>query len=273
MPKEVKTPKIPGFERLEFIGEGATSKVYKAFSGNKPFAIKLLNKTTQNSSLAATLAFRRTSAVLAGMTHPNVVKVLEIGEFEESPYLVMELVEGRALSKVLAEQDHLNAEDFLKFAIPLTSALGVVHSHNLVHRDIKPENIIIQNDYSPKLFDFGFALDISSSEEKKQNEDWQGTVLYSAPEQTGMLEQPIDTRSDLYGLGCLFYHCLTGKPPYLAKTFADLMDLHLKGVIPNILSTQPQSSPVLALIVAKLMAKDPDDRYQSAEALPDVPCP
>jgi len=261
---ENRAVQIPHFEVEREIGQGAMSVVYRAMRGGKAFAVKVMRDAETGNSLDATLRFRREAAALARLSNPGLVKVLEAGESDGRPYLVMELVEGEELSSVL-QRGALESSVLLRYAKALASALAEVHRRGLIHRDVKPSNIVIDATGAPKLIDFGFVA--AAADLMQVRQEVVGTLLYAAPEQTGMLKRPVDGRADLYALGAVLFECAAARPPFQAPTTGELMRLHAAVRAPDVRDFASEVSPALAAIIAKLLAKDPDDRYQTGEGL------
>ncbi|HYN96498.1 MAG TPA: AAA family ATPase, partial [Pilimelia sp.] len=159
--------------------------------------------------------------------------------------------------------ERLSESRVLELAIDAAGALGQAHRAGLVHRDVKPDNLMIGDDGRVRLIDFGLA---GRSGVRAENVAV-GTFTYSAPEQTGVLHRPVDARADLYALGVVLYECLAGEPPFAAADAGELIWLHLSATPAELNTVRPDVSPPLAAMVATLLAKDPDDRYQSADAL------
>ena len=259
-------PDIAGYRLLGVIGAGATSVVYRALRDTRDVAIKVMRHSDASRAADATgLLFRQEAAALARLDHPGVVKVVEAGEDKENKYLVMELVEGESLSATIAK-GALAEETILRLARVLAGGLAEVHRCGLVHRDVKPSNILIQPDGAPKIIDFGFVARMQETSNPTQDAVV-GTFLYGAPEQTGMLNRIVDGRSDLYSLGCVLYECAVGKPPFQANDVTELLRQHAAVAAPNIHAQRPEIRPLVSDIIGKLLAKDPDDRYQTSLGL------
>ncbi len=258
-------PKIPGYQLLAEIGSGSMSVVYQAEHGGGRCALKLMREATADKAADAALRFRREAAAVARLNHSALVKVQEVGEVDGQLYLAMELVEGDNLYDLL-EPGPLNEQTLLVVARTLAAALGEVHRHGLVHRDIKPQNVMLSRAGDVKLIDFGFVT-AAESETGAGAGNLVGTLLYCAPEQIGVLKRPVDNRSDLYALGATLFHCATGRPPFVARSVPELIHHHAAVAPPAALELNPALRPVLSQIFAKLLAKDPDDRYQTAEGL------
>jgi len=239
---------IPGIEILEPLGRGAFGVVLRARRAGRDVALKL--QTIQGEDPRR---LWREASGLARVSHPGLPAVLDAGIVDDQFYLAMELVEGTPLS-VLLEEGPLSPERALTLGVELADVLAAVHRARLVHRDIKPANVLIDGSGRPHLIDFGFA--VGATEEGAV-----GTPLYAAPEQTGMLSRPVDARSDLYSLGVVLFHAAVGHPPFESADPGELIRMHAVESVPELPAQIPA---VLRTVVERLLAKDPDDRLQSA---------
>ncbi len=253
---------IPGYEIRGVLGTGATSIVYRALAGDRDVAIKVMSDADDGGFELARTLFRREAAALARIDHACVVKVIEAGEARDRRYLVMELVNGDSLAQVL-ERGPLGEDALLELARDLASGLAEIHRSGMIHRDIKPANILVQANGRPKIIDFGFVARAQGGLEREVI----GTFLYAAPEQVGIVPRPTDVRSDLYALGCVLYECAVGRPPFHARETAELLRMHASVVPVDPHQLRPEIRPVLSAIIATLLRKDPDDRYQTAQGL------
>ncbi|NOZ85198.1 MAG: GAF domain-containing protein, partial [Deltaproteobacteria bacterium] len=258
-------PSIPGLEIIEHIGSGAHSVVYRARRGGRDFAVKIQKEPRANleRTTDAFSRFRREGALLACLRHDGLPSIADLGETEGRQFIVMELVRGRTLSEQIAEGP-LAEPDIIALAMRLASALGEVHRVGMVHCDVKPDNILVHEEDGARLIDFGFAVRASRD---RPHEEIAGTLLYAAPEQTGMIKRPIDPRSDLYALGVVMYECATGRPPFNSPDLGELIRLHAVASPPDIRTLNPDISRGLAMVIGKLLSKDPDDRYQGHVSL------
>ena len=256
-------PAIAGLHILNEIGRGLHSVVYCARRGSRLYAVKVPRSI--GAPLSDTLAtqFRREARTLALVHHPSLPAVLEVGQTDTLPYLVMEYVAGRTLLAVL-EHGRWPEARVVALATMLAGALAAVHRHGVTHRDVQPRNILVNENGNVTLIDFGFAAYSTPAVESGYVV---GTLRYNAPEQSGMLKRPIDGRSDLYALGVILFECLVGAPPFTAVLASELMRQHAVVPAPDVRQVEPTVSPALAAIIARLLAKDPDDRYQTAEGL------
>lgn len=242
MPDRVR---IPGVEVGEELGQGTYSVVYRAVRGDRRCALKVPRVRGR-----WTRWVYREALALARLRHPALPRVLEVGEAEGLPYLLMELVEGETLAERLA-RGCLSTEQALDLGCQLADALRAVHEVGLVHRDVKPRNVILEGETKARLVDFGFATPIGALTAR----DSAGTRRYSAPEQFRSPDR-VDARADLYALGRVLCECLTGK----SSTDPDPTHLVLGLVAMGV-------PPALARIVGGLVAEAPDDRYPDALAV------
>jgi serine phosphatase RsbU (regulator of sigma subunit)/tRNA A-37 threonylcarbamoyl transferase component Bud32/tetratricopeptide (TPR) repeat protein len=260
---EESFPRIPGYEVLSPLGEGAVSVVYRARRQGRHYALKVMKSSNADAG-GSMLRFRREAAAVARLLHPSLARVAEVGEAGGRPYLAMDLVEGENLLQRLAKGP-LDQAAVVAIGMQLASALSEVHRHGLVHRDIKPDNVVVGPSGKACLIDFGFATAIETGQ--PASDSVAGTLLYAAPEQLGLLSRPLDGRADLYALGATLFHCACGRAPFQTADVAELLH-HLAAVQPPSASAlRAELSPTLSRILAKLLAKDPDDRYQTAEGL------
>jgi diguanylate cyclase (GGDEF)-like protein len=251
---------IPGVTVYEELGHGTQAVVYRARRYGVDYAVKVLRASVFAEESVLT-SFRREAALLACVDHPGVVSVYEVGQVHGRPYLVMELVQGQTLAEAMLTR--LSEAKTIAIALDVAGALAAAHRAGLTHRDVKPQNIMILPDGHAKIIDFGLAALASGV----ARGGVAGTFAYSAPEQTGMLNRIVDGRSDLYSLGVVLFHCLTGQLPFTAANVGELLRQHTVEAAPDVRHMRPEVSPGLAAVVAKLLSKDPDDRYQSGDGL------
>ncbi len=256
-------PRIPGLEIEEEIGRGAHSVVYRARRGERSFAVKIQRSGVADLAGDAALRFRREGAILACLRHPGLPAILELGDADGRPYIVQELVRGQTLGQLL-EEGPLPQPAVVAIGKRLAGALAEVHRSGTVHCDVKPDNVLIDEAGSARLIDFGFAVRLGL---ERAGDEVVGTLLYAAPEQTGMIKRPLDGRTDWYALGALLYECATGTPPFEAQDAGELIRLHAVQPVPDPRDRNPSVTPALAAVLGKLLAKDPDDRYQSRDGL------
>ena len=264
----VEDLEIPGLTIESLIGHGAHSTVYlarKADGGT--YAIKIANEKNADTREKRQL-FLREAAVLAQVRHHALPAIFEAGETQGISYLVVEYMHGSTLNHVIDEAG-LPEEEVLRVAKDIAGALSAIHQLGIVHRDIKPENIIVPPYGGARLIDYGLSVLAGGDTDSDVNDVNKvvGTFQYSAPEQTGMLDRAVDGRSDLYALGVVLFEIACSERPFKAKDIGELVRQHAVVRAPDLRSIRPDVSPALASIVNKLLAKDPDDRYQTAHGL------
>ncbi|UQU66977.1 diguanylate cyclase [Couchioplanes caeruleus] len=253
-----------GLEVLGEIGRGAQAVVYRVRRDGRDYALKMLLEETPASS-GRGRDFHRQAALLAAVENPHLPRVHKSGDVGGRPYLIMDLVEGEPLARRLL-RGPVPERHAIAIGADAAGALRAVHEHDLVHRDIKPENVMITAEGAARLVDFGLAAP-ASPEGLGPDDAVAGTLTYCAPEQTGMLNRPVDNRSDLYALGAVLFECVTGAPPFAADDVAELLHLHATAPVPDPRALSPGLGATFAAVIVRLLAKDPDDRYQSAAGL------
>ncbi len=260
-------PEIAGFAIKSILGSGQTGVVYKAQRENHFYAIKIVKIQNENAKQEALLLFLKEAATIAKLSHPGLAKFHEVGEVEGRPYIVMELVEGESLQERIARRP-LKESELILLIKSLSEILDYFHCRGIVHKDLKPENILFGARGEVKIIDFGFAEETNNIRQGANFGDRAaGTLLYAAPEQTGVLNRFIDNRTDLYALGGVLYHCATGRPAFDATTAIELLESHLTKKPVDPFRINPEIRPSLSAAIMKLLEKDPDDRYQSAKGL------
>ena len=261
---------LSGRYRLEArIGAGGMSTVYRAFDETleRQVAIKLLNRevTSDSDELER---FRREARAVAQLSHPHIVGVIDAGEDEGRPYIVFECVDGETLKDRIRRQGRLPVPEAVAYAIEIARALGVAHARHIVHRDVKPQNVLIDEEGSAKVTDFGIARTL---DEEGLTADGRviGTTDYVSPEQA--LGQEVTGQSDLYSLGIVLYEMLTGEVPFKGENQVAVAMKHVREPLPDVQRLRPQVSAVLAAVVDRATAKRPDDRYANdAELIADL---
>jgi diguanylate cyclase (GGDEF)-like protein len=249
-------------EFADRIGGGADSVVYRVRRGGADYALKMLTAPATEGDWMAT-AFCREAALLARIDHPGVPKVYDVGYAAGRPALIMELIHGRALGP-LPDGTQPDETRIVTVALDVAFALAAAHRAGLVHRDVKPANIMVGEDGRARLIDFGLA---AYRRPGRDDDAAVGTFDYSPPEQTGMLNRPVDGRSDLYALGVVLFEFATGVLPYRADDVGDLITMHATAPVPSAGALRPDLSTGLTTIIQRLMAKDPDDRFAGAAEL------
>lgn len=257
------------YELLEEIGRGGMGVVYKArqISLGRIVAIKMILRG-ELASASEIARFRAEARSAARLDHPNIVPVYEVGEVDGQPYFSMKLVEGTTLSRRIAEGP-LSSRDAATMLLPVCQAIAAAHQQGVLHRDLKPSNILIDADGRPMLTDFGLAKRIESTGNITRTGAIVGTPSYMAPEQAAGRRGEVGRASDVYGLGAVLYHALTGRPPFQAPTPVDTILLVLEQDPLPIRLLNPSVDADLEMIAMKCLQKPPDLRYPSAVELAD----
>jgi len=270
------------FEVLEKIGTGGMGSVYKASQPamNRMVAIKILHpKLAGRKDL--TSRFRREARAMSQLTHPNTVKVFAFGELEDdgSLYIVMEHLEGRNLNQTLRREGPFAVERAATILVQVCGALQEAHDLGIVHRDLKPENIFLSKQGGiadfPKVLDFGLA----KVTERQMNPGSIiltqegmvfGTPEFMSPEQAQ--GRTLDARSDIYSLAVILYELITGKLPFSARTPMEYIQKHVTDPILTLAERAPDRTfpEGLEAVLVRALAKQPEDRYQSAAELADA---
>src|SRR5580704_6495782 len=252
--------------RLEArIGSGGMSTVYRATDETlqRPVAIKLMNReiSTDSDQLER---FRREARAVAQLSHPHIVGVIDYGEDDGRPYIVFEYVEGETLKERIRRTGRLPTTEAVAYAIEIARALGVAHARHIVHRDVKPQNVLIDDEGSAKVTDFGIARTL---DEEGLTADGRvlGTTDYVSPEQA--LGQPVTGQSDLYSLGVVLYEMLTGEVPFRGDSPVAVAMRHVREEVPDVQHLRPGVSAATASVVDRAVSKDLSRRYPDAGAM------
>jgi len=251
-------------ELLERISRGRQAVVYKCRQKtmDRLVAVKFLPPSAARDPESRRRFFQEARHA-ARLSHPNIVTIHQISPFRDTFYIVMELVDGGSLSELLAVRKRFGPAEAVTILRPVVEALACAHRAGLVHRDIKPGNILLAADGTVKLADLGLARRVGEDTEEEAGKAF-GTPYYISPEQVRG-EARVDFRADLYSLGATFYQMLTGQPPFTAPTPQEVMQKHLTEPPPDPRQFVPNLPQVLCDVLAKALAKHPEDRYQTAK--------
>jgi eukaryotic-like serine/threonine-protein kinase len=252
------------------IGRGGDARVFLAYdrSGRK-VALKILHPEFLDSVAAE--RFLREIKLVSRLNHPRIAGLLDSGERDWFVYLAMAFIDGPTLREALGSRRKLSVSDTLRVARDLLDALRHAHQLGIVHRDVKPENVVICPGRGAVLLDFGIARAIvtSISREITRAGLTVGSSSYMSPEQING-DQKIDGRSDLYSVGCVLFECLAGRPPFVWRKEAVVLQLHLTEPAPDVRTIRPDVPPDLANAIAKALVKLPEERWQSAAEMQEV---
>jgi serine/threonine protein kinase len=265
---------LSGRYRLEArIGSGGMSTVYRALDETlqRQVAIKLMNREVATDS-DQLVRFRREARAVAQLSHPHIVGVIDAGDDEDPthprPYIVFEYIEGETLKERIRRLGRLPITEAVAYAIEIARALGAAHAHHIVHRDVKPQNVLIDEEGSPKITDFGIARTL---DEEGLTADGRvlGTTDYVSPEQA--LGQHVTGQSDLYSLGIVLWEMLAGEVPFKGDNQVAVAMKHVREELPDIQARRPEVSAALAAVIENATAKQQSERYaDDAEFVSDL---
>lgn len=274
------TSKIAHYEILGELGRGGMGVVYDAMDPrlDRHVAIKVIELPNDPNMTQATRdelleRFKREAKASAKLNHPNIVSIYDFGEYEGRSYMVMEFLQGRNLSELLKIQSPMAVPLALKALIQTAEALDFAHHQGIIHRDIKSANIVILDNGTTKLADFGIARLEASNSELTQAGSILGSLLYISPEQL-MNPKDVDKRADIYSLGVTAYEILTGRLPYTGENIGEIVMKVMQSEPPLMSELNPEVPSTLDAVIFKAMAKTADLRYDSAadfaQALKDL---
>jgi serine/threonine-protein kinase len=251
------------YELLECIGSGGMAEVYRAKCHllNRQVAVKILKSELMKDD-EFVQKFKIEAQASAGLNHPNIVNVFDVGADQGMYYIVMELIEGKTLQEVIRERKRLSPEKAVRVFAQIASAVEFAHDRHIIHRDLKPQNIMVNHLGNIKVMDFGIAR-ATTSETLQVSDKVLGSVAYLSPEQAKGVYS--DERSDLYSLGIVFYEMLTGRTPFKGETPISVVMKHLEE---ELSFKEKDDVPIgYQNIIRKLTQKLPENRYQSVREL------
>jgi serine/threonine-protein kinase len=265
MPPERAGTAVLGRYRIEHeLGRGAMGVVYRGVDPllERPVAIKTVSLIEAGEEAAEFQArFQQEAKAAARLAHPNVITVYDVGRQGHVAFMAMELLEGRDLRGIMAERRRLPVAEAIRIAAQVADGLAYAHERGVVHRDIKPGNIMVLASGLAKIMDFGIAR-LRTSDVRTRTGVLLGSPKYMSPEQ--VLGQGADGRSDIFSLGVVLYEMLTGAAPFSGDTVSNLMFQIATAVAPAPGRSNAEVPPMLDLVVAKALAKKPEERYPSA---------
>ncbi len=253
------------YQVVDEIGQGGMGTVYKAWQPTlqRYVAIKLLTARLKDPEVIE--RFKREASIAANLSHPNIVTIYDIAQQDGDLYIVMEYVEGRPLSDLIAEEAPLPLERLVRILRQVAEAMDYAHRRHFVHRDIKPANILITAEGRAIITDFGIAKALEGSGATAQLTA-AGTILgtpaYMSPEQ--IRGEPIDYRTDLYSLGVVCFEMLGGRPPFGGTTTAAVLYAQVNNPPPQIRDLNPSVAKPVEKALDRMLSKEPDERFPSA---------
>lgn len=261
----MKTMIANRYSLLHKLGDGGMADVYLAIDTilNREVAVKILRGDLAVDPVAV-LRFKREATAALALNHPNIVEVYDVGEEEGQHYIVMEYIKGITLKQLISKRGALDKQEAVDIMKQLTSAMVHAHKNNVVHRDIKPQNVLIKDDGTVKLSDFGIAL-AQNAAQLTQADAVLGSVHYLAPEIAR--GEAASEQSDIYALGIVFYELLSGNVPYQGDAPVQVAMKHLREEIPSIRQFNPTIPQSIENIIIVATAKNKNNRYKNASLL------
>jgi serine/threonine-protein kinase len=261
-------PNIPGYEVLRELGRGGMGVVYQArqLALGRMVALKMI-LAGAHAGAKELARFRTEAEAVARLQHPNIVQIHEVGEHDGHPYFALEFCPGGSLDRKL-QGTTLPPRQAAELVAVLAGAMQAAHDKGIVHRDLKPANVLLLEDGSPKVSDFGLAKKLDEAGHTATGAVM-GTPSYMAPEQAAGRSKAVGPATDVWALGAILYECLTGRPPFKAATALDTLFAVLSQEAVPVRQLQPRVPHDLETICHKCMRKDPHKRYASARDLAD----
>lgn len=258
------------FDRFQIQGhlaQGGMSEIYRAFDlVNRQQVVLKLPDASMIGDPAQYERFQREMEVVRTLNHPAILRGLDAGRYNRTPYLVTEFVQGDSLRKIIETSAPMPVEKAVELTRKIADGMAYCHDHDVIHRDLKPENILINGEGQPVIMDFGLALTKGSHRVTYSNlSATVGTPDYMAPEQ--IEGHRGDKRTDVYALGTILFEMLAGRVPFLGDSQLAIMAQHVQGVPPRLDRLQPGVPAQLAAVVARCLQRNPDERYADMHAL------
>lgn len=249
------------YQVVKLIGRGGMAEVYLALDTilNRYVAVKVL-KSDMSSDDVALERFRREASATTYLSHPNIVDVYDVGDDDNKHFIVMEYVNGYTLKQLIKKRGAIPYKEAVWYMKQLAGALMEAHRHNIIHRDVKSQNVLVKDDGTLKVADFGIAL-ANGAMQITSEDSILGSVQYLAPELTKGNQATM--QSDIYSLGIVFYELLTGELPYKGDNAVKIALQHLKGEIPSVRKLDPNIPQSVENIIIKATAKSLDNRYSN----------
>lgn len=250
------------YEIIRSIGEGGMANVYLAHDIilNRDVAVKILRGDLANDEKFVR-RFQREAISSSSLNHPNIVEMYDVGEDDGKYFIVMEYIEGKTLKSLIKRRGALTLPEVIDIMLQLTSGIAHAHESYIIHRDIKPQNVMILEDGTVKITDFGIAMALNSNELTQTN-SVMGSVHYLPPEQANGTGATI--KSDIYSLGILMFELLTGKLPFKGENAVEIAIKQMRDSIPSVVEMNEDIPQSIENVILKACAKNPKNRYNSA---------
>ncbi len=257
---------VANYQIISVLGEGGMGTVYKAFDPKlqRFVAIKILNDQTSKKSYLRK-RFQQEAISQAKLIHPNIVSVLGFIEENEVIGIVMEYVEGETLEDKIQRSKKINLDDSIKIFKQVLQGISYAHKKGFIHRDLKPSNIVIDNNSTAKIMDFGIVKSINETKSLTKFGSNVGTILYMSPEQ--IKSKKLTIKSDIYSLGLTFYEMLNGKPAFDFNTEYEIMEAQLKNIVPPLNLSNKTETDFVNTLISKATAKNAEHRYENCNEI------
>ncbi len=255
------------YQIREHLAKGGMSDIYRAYDllSGKEVVLKIPDRMSIGDP-AQYERFQRELEVMRTLNHPAIQKGIGSGRFNNTPYLVTELVNGESLREIIRKNSPFTPENAIQLIRKIADGLSHCHENDIIHRDLKPENILVSTDGQPVIIDFGLTLTKGSHRVTYANfSGAAGTPDYMAPEQ--IEGHRGDKRTDIYALGIIFFELLSGRLPFGGDNNLAIMAQHLRGAIPRLDKEQKGISPQLASVIARCLQRNPNDRYNDMKEM------
>jgi eukaryotic-like serine/threonine-protein kinase len=248
------------YELEQLVGSGGMSSVFRAHDRvlERTVALKVLHERLISNQDVVD-RFTREAKLVAGLSHTNIVSVIDRGEFEGSPYIVFEYIAGDNLKQVIVRDGPLPVDRALELAIEVARGLAFAHQKGFVHRDVKPQNVLLNGKGEAKVTDFGIARPLEATSEETATGTVLGTCDYIAPEQAQ--GRHVDAQTDVYSLGIVLFELLTGEVPFTGDNFVAVAMEHINTAPPPVSLKRPDVPPRVEAAVDRALAKEPDQRF------------
>ena len=253
------------YEVIKSIGEGGMANVYLAYDTilDRRVAIKVLRGDLSNDEKFVR-RFQREALSASSLSHPNIVEMYDVGEDNGIYYIVMEYIEGKTLKQLIKKRGALTLSETIDIMLQITDGISQAHDSYIIHRDLKPQNIMIKEDGTIKITDFGIAMALNSTQLTQTN-SVMGSVHYLPPEQASGKGSTI--RSDIYSMGILFYEILTGSLPFKGENAVEIALKQMRDEIPSVCKKNPAIPQSVENVILKATAKNPKNRYSDSKEM------
>ncbi len=255
----------------KLLGSGGMADVYEAWDLelDEAIAVKVVHPDVASREEMVS-QFKKEIKLARKIVHPNVCRIFDFGSDQELKFVTMELLEGSTLDRLTRERTDLDLDTKIEMFREILTGLEAAHQTGIIHRDLKPQNVMVTPEGRAVIMDFGIARELDTSEIDTSSSDVVGTPAYMAPER--MLGNPVDQRADVYSLGVILFELATGRRPFSGLTVFDMAQNQLSVDPPPPSAINPELPPWLEPIILKMLAKQPEDRFQNvAEVMADLP--